>query len=229
MSDTSHGPYAPSGSGTPLPVLQPVTRRRRPLGRLRRARPGRPVGGPLGSSADGATGYGVVSGGRSRPAAASAAPVLFGIGATVLLGLLLGLLWWALAPVARAQVQGDQVLLQGHAELQAAQDGWFVVVTGLAGVLVATLVALRPARREALRALLAVVLVAVAGLVAWRFGELLGPSSLVEQVRAGDDRPLTPLALHALSALAAGPLLCAVTLFVAALLSGGPAARAPGR
>ncbi|GMA85398.1 hypothetical protein GCM10025868_06480 [Angustibacter aerolatus] len=229
MSDTSHGPYAPSGSGTPLPVLQPVTRRRRPLGRLRRARPGRPVGGPLGSSADGATGYGVVSGGRSRPAAASAAPVLFGIGATVLLGLLLGLLWWALAPVARAQVQGDQVLLQGHAERRprrtagsssspASPACWWPPSS-------------RCGRRVARRCARSSPWCSSRspGSSPGGSASLLGPSSLVEQVRAGDDRPLTPLALHALSALAAGPLLCAVTLFVAALLSGGPAARAPGR
>ena len=135
------------------------------------------------------------------------------------LGVLLGVLWWVAAPLARADVVGGEVLLTGHQELQAAQDGWFAVVTGLTGVLAATVTALRPERREAVSAALAPVLGAAVAVTAWATGVLLGPSSLVEQVRAGVTQPLTPLQLHAYGVLLVGPFLFALTRFFASLFS----------
>jgi hypothetical protein len=148
----------------------------------------------------------------------------------VLAGAAMGVLWWWLAPTARAQVQGGQVFLQGHQELQVAQDGWFAVVVGAAGVLLATVLALRPGPRPAVQAVVAAVGVGLAALLAWRVGVWLGPAPLAEQVRAGVTRPLTPLALHTpLPLLLVGPLLFCLTRFVAALLTGDPAADAPDR
>jgi hypothetical protein len=144
-------------------------------------------------------------------------------------GAAMAVAWWLLAPTAQARVQGGQVLLQGHQELQVAQDGWFVVVAGAAGVLVATVLALRPSRRPVAEALVAAVGLGLAGLLAWRLGSWLGPAPLVEQVRAGSSRPETPLALHTASVLFVAPLLFSITRFLGAVFTGDPAADAPGR
>lgn len=147
----------------------------------------------------------------------------------LLAGAALGLLWWLLAPTARAQVSDGQVFLAGHQELQAGQDGWFTVVTGLAGVLVATVVATRHGRRPAVDAVVAAVCTGLAGVVAWRTGVLLGPDALTDQVRDGANRPLTPLVLSTPSALLVGPLLFCLTRFLAALFSGDQERTTRGR
>jgi hypothetical protein len=150
-------------------------------------------------------------------------PVSRLLGTTLLLvlvgGAVLGLLWLWLAPVAAVQVIDGAVYLQGHAELQAAQDGWFAVVLGLAGVLVATVQAVRAREPQAARAVLAVVAVGLAGLVAWQVGQWLGPDSLRDQLAAHETHLRTPLQLHSAGVLLVGPLLCAVTRCLAALFS----------
>ena len=144
-------------------------------------------------------------------------------------GAAMGAAWWLLAPTAQVQVQGGQVFLQGHQELQVAQDGWFALVAGAAGVLVATLLSLRHSRRPVVEALLAAVGLGLAGVLAWRVGLALGPAPLVEQVRAGSSRPETPLALHTASVLFVAPLLFSITRFLGAVFTGDPAADGPGR
>lgn len=139
------------------------------------------------------------------------------------LGVLLGVLWWVAAPLARADVVDGQVYLTGHPELQVAQDGWFAAVTGLTGVLAATIASLRPSREDAVSAALGPVLGLVVAVVAWQTGGLLGPDSLASQVAAGSSHPLTPLQLHAYGALLVGPLLFTVTRFLATLFSAEPA------
>jgi hypothetical protein len=138
------------------------------------------------------------------------------------LGALLGLVWWALAPLARADVVDGQVYLTGHTELQAAQDGWFAIVTGVAGVLAATVLSLRPGRGEVTSAALGPVLGLVVAVVAWRTGALLGPPSLAHQLATGSRHPLTPMQLHGYGALFVGPLLFALTRFLAALFGSEP-------
>jgi hypothetical protein len=168
---------------------------------------------------------------RRRPTAAGTARAAVAVVAgAVVGGAAMGLAWRLLAPTARAQVQGGQIFLQGHQELQVAQDGWFAVVVGAAGVLLATVLALRPSRRPAVQAVTAALALGLSALVAWRVGTWLGPEPLQEQVRAGTTRPLTPLALRMPQPLLlVGPLLFSLTRFVAALLTGDPAADEPGR
>jgi hypothetical protein len=145
-------------------------------------------------------------------------------------GALLGVAWWWLAPTAVARVQDGSVVLQGHQELQIAQDGWFAVVVCAAGVLVATVLAMRHSRRPAVEALLAAVGLAVAAFLAWRVGSWLGPAPLVDQVRAGSSSPVTPLVLRTpVPLILLGPLLFSLTRFVAALLTGDPVAGGRGR
>ncbi|GAB3600164.1 hypothetical protein GCM10027446_33200 [Angustibacter peucedani] len=134
-------------------------------------------------------------------------------------GALLGAVWRLLAPLARATVVDGGVYLEGHQELQVAQDGWLTVVLALAGVLVATVQAVRAREPQHLRALLALVALGVAGVVAWRVGEWLGPDSLRHQLAAGSQAPLTPLQLHTPAVPLVGPLLFAITRCLAALFS----------
>lgn len=161
-----------------------------------------------------------------RSASAEPSRVLRNLGVAVLLvivlGALLGALWWLVAPVARTDVVRGGVYLSGHQELQVTQDGLFAVITGGTGVLAAVLMSLRPPRRPAVGAAVAPLLAVLVALVAWRVGVLLGAPSLAEQLRAGVRHPVTPLQLHAYGVLFAGAFLYALTRFLAALFSSEP-------
>ena len=162
---------------------------------------------------------------RAAPAPVGVRRRTVTVAVTVLaLGVVLGVLWWVAAPLARADVVDGQVYLTGHPELQVAQDGWFAAITGLTGVLAATVASLLPARGDVVSAALGPVLGLVVAVLAWQTGGLLGPGSLASQVAAGSAHPLTPLQLHAYAALLVGPLLFAVTRFLATLFSAEPAA-----
>lgn len=138
------------------------------------------------------------------------------------LGVLLGVLWWSVAPVAETDVVRGGVYLSGHQELQVTQDGLFAVITGATGVLAAVLTALRSRRRPAVGAAAAPLLGVLVALVAWRVGAMLGAPPLAEQVRAGVRHPVTPLQLHAHAVLFVGAFLYSVTRFLAALFSAEP-------
>ncbi|GAA4353168.1 hypothetical protein [Angustibacter luteus] len=144
---------------------------------------------------------------------------LIDLGLAVVGGVLLGVAWRLLAPVATAQLIDGGVYLQGHQELEAAQDGWLAIVLGLAGVLVATVQAVRAREPQAVRAVLAVVGLGIAGVIAWQVGQWLGPDSLRHQIDAHTTPLRTPLELHSAGVLLFGPLLFAITRCLAALFS----------
>jgi hypothetical protein len=149
---------------------------------------------------------------------------------------LAGALWWWLAPLARTDVSDGSVYLTGHQELQAAQDGWFVVVLGAVGVITATVNGWRgfaPSHHpssghlggrgghEARRLVVLAAALLLVGAVAWQTGEWLGPADLADQVTGGSRHPLTPLRLHSPAALLVGPFLFAFTSFLASVFGGG--------
>lgn len=134
-------------------------------------------------------------------------------------GAALGASWWALAPVVRARLPAGGVSLGGNQELQVAQDGWLAVLLAVAGVLVATVQAVRLRERPVRRLLVAAVATGFAGFVAWQVGQWLGSASVGSQVAAGATRALTPLQLHTGAVLLVGPLMFAVTRCLAALFS----------
>lgn len=152
-------------------------------------------------------------------------------------GVLCGVVWWWLAPLARADVEQGAVYLRGHTELQAAQDCWFAIVLGALGVLTATVHGWRSGGRGTFAGrgahgrgaagqqvqqllVLTAAMLAVAA-VAWRTGTWLGPEDLAVQVADGAQHPLTPLQLHSLAALLVGPFLFVFTAFLTALFGAG--------
>lgn len=160
-----------------------------------------------------------VAAARRRAPARGGSVVAVGLLAVLLLGVALGVVWWWLAPLARADVVDGQVYLSGHQELQVGQDGWFSVVNGAAGVLGACVLAARRLGHDRRLLVLGPPAALVVSLVAWATGALLGPSSLLDQLHGGATHPLTPLALHAHGALLVGPLLFAVTRALSALFT----------
>jgi hypothetical protein len=165
---------------------------------------------------------------RSVPATAVWLAAFVGV------GVLAGVVWWWLAPLARADADAGAVYLRGHTELQAAQDGWFAVVLGVLGVLTATAHAWRSSGRGAStghsraglrqvqQVLALTAAVGLAGVIAWVTGSWLGPDDLATQVAHGARHPLTPLQLHSVAALLVGPFLFAFTAFLAAVFGAGP-------
>jgi len=161
------------------------------------------------------------AGGASRPRRPRSGPraALTYVAAVVIGGVALGAVWRLLAPVARADVVDGGVYLQGHEELWAAQDGWFVIVMGLAGVAVATVQSVRARPPLTVRAVVAMLGLGGASVLVWRVGSWLGPDSLAHQVAQGAQHPWTPVQLHSPAAFLVAPLLFAITRCLAALLS----------
>jgi hypothetical protein len=164
---------------------------------------------------------------RSVPATVARLAAFVGV------GVLAGVVWWWLAPLARADADAGAVYLRGHTELQAAQDCWFAVVLGVLGVLTATVHAWRSSggassghgragTRQVQQVLALTAAVGLAGVIAWVTGSWLGPDDLATQVADGARHPLTPLQLHSVAALLVGPFLFAFTAFLAAVLGAGP-------
>jgi hypothetical protein len=162
------------------------------------------------------------AGGASRPRRprSSARAALLYVGAVVVGGVALGAIWRVLAPVARTDVVDGGVYLQGHQELWAAQDGWFVIVTGLAGVALATVQSVRARPPLTLHAVVALVGLAGSCVIARWAGTWLGPDALVDQVAQKVQHPWTPVVLHSFAGYLVGPLLFAITRCLAALLGG---------
>jgi hypothetical protein len=162
------------------------------------------------------------AGGASRPRRPRSAPreALLYVAAVVVSGVALGAIWRLLAPIAKTDVVAGGVYLQGHQELWAAQDGWYAIITGLAGVAAATVQSVRARPPLTVRAVAALLGVAGACVLARWVGRWLGPSSLAHQVAQGVQHPWTPVQLHSFAAYLVGPLLFAITRCLAALLSG---------
>jgi hypothetical protein len=152
--------------------------------------------------------------GPARPLLQRAA---LGVALVLVAGAVLGVAWRLLAPVVTAQVIDGGVYLDGHSELEAAQDGWLAIVLGAAGLALATAQAVRSREPQLARALLALVAVTASGFVAWRVGVWLGPPSLGSQLAAHSTDVRTPLRLHTAAVLLVAPFMFAVTRSLAAL------------
>jgi hypothetical protein len=103
------------------------------------------------------------------------------LGLTGVLGLPLGLLWSAVAPHLPVEMSADgPVLTSGEPEQFIADEGWYLLLTAAFGILVAVLAWSVLRRYRGVAMLVGVVLgAAVAGVLAWKTGSLLGRSHYV--------------------------------------------------
>jgi hypothetical protein len=140
--------------------------------------------------------------------------LLVGLGCAVA-GVVVGVLWRFVVPLAELKKTAAGVLQVGGAETEVAADGWFAVCAGLAGVLAAVAAALllRSGRLGALVGLAAGGL--VGALVAWRVGLLLSPPEIAAAAKAArvGDTLEGPLRMSAYGVLLAWPTAAVITFF----------------
>lgn len=127
----------------------------------------------------------------------------------LLLGPVAGLVWYLVAPTARAVLEGDAVyLVDPESSVYIAADGWFALVATVAGLLCAV-VAFARYKHNGVAALLALTAGGfAAGYLAARTGSFLGPAELKEQVKGAKQGTFfdAPLELRSLVALVAWPI-----------------------
>jgi ribose/xylose/arabinose/galactoside ABC-type transport system permease subunit len=130
------------------------------------------------------------------------------------LGVPAGLLWTTVAPRTTYVIAGGKALL-GDPESQTliAADGWFAVLTALAGVLCGAVAYVLAGRLRDMGLIAALGAGgAAAGLIAWWVGSLVGRSSFQHQVRTARDGTTarSALDLHAAGVVIAWPLIAIV-------------------
>jgi LPXTG-motif cell wall-anchored protein len=144
-------------------------------------------------------------------------------GVLTVVGVPLGVLWWALAPRAdyRITSSGPVVIGNPSEELLIADDGVFVFIALGLGLLAGVLTWLFR-RRRGVAALLGVALGTLAGsAVAWQVGELLGPGPSKAELAKVGARVTTSLTLGALPALAVAPFAALLVWLVGTLYAKG--------
>jgi hypothetical protein len=140
-----------------------------------------------------------------------------GVAATLViavLGVPAGLLWTTVAPRTTYVIAGGKAFL-GDPESQTliAADGWFAVLTALAGLLCGVVAYLLAGRLREIGLLAALAAGGTAaGLIAWWVGSLIGRSSFQHQVRTAHDGTTakSALDLHAAGVVIAWPLVAIV-------------------
>ncbi len=142
-------------------------------------------------------------------------------GVLVLAGVPAGLLWWTLAPRATFEVaeEGPVPVGRPSAELLIADDGVYTLL--LAGLgLVAGVVAWRLRRRRGVATVLALATgTALASLVAWQLGQLLGAGPSPAELTDVGTQVITPLRLSSTAALSVAPFLAVLVYVVSTLLT----------
>lgn len=136
------------------------------------------------------------------------------VGASAVSGVLLGLLWWLIAPRSEGMSLGDGQVFTGTTEDVFAGEGYFVLMTAIAGLItgyVVYMVQFPLARRRTqdlrLTGLIAGLLGSIAGTVlAWRVGVALDGPLHAEVASADPGEGLTVgLQLEATAFLVAWP------------------------
>jgi hypothetical protein len=135
------------------------------------------------------------------------------------LGIALGVLWWALAPRADYRITSGGPVAIGNPseELLIADDGVFVLIVAGLG-LIAGIATWLVRRRRGVAWLLGVALGTLASsAVAWQVGELLGPGPSRAALGHVGGRVTTSLTLGMWPALAVGPFVAVLVWLVGAL------------
>jgi hypothetical protein len=137
-----------------------------------------------------------------------------------LAGVPAGLAWWGLAPRAdfRITEAGPQPVGTPSPELLVADDGVFVLLLAVVG-LIAGAAAWRLRRRRGVATVVALAVGALASaLIAWQLGGLLGAGPTEEQLADVGRVVTTPLRLGSPAALGVGPFM-AVLAYVLGVLT----------
>jgi hypothetical protein len=167
----------------------------------------------------------LATGRRTRPWAPTRREIMVGFGAVLVLaamGLLVALIWWAVAPRLGVKVvaPGNLVQVAPETEQYFATDGWFVLLTLVVGVLAAVLMW----RLRSVRGPTALVALALAGLagavVAWRFGTVLAPAPSEAELREAGRVVYPALRLRATSALVVEPIAAVIAYLLFTGFSG---------
>lgn len=151
----------------------------------------------------------------------------------MLLGLVVGLIWWLLAPTGPVVLlQGGALLSQTDPEQGATQDGVLVLLGAGAGLVCGVLAAMRPGESPTRRSLLVVAGCALGSVLAVGVGALLGPASVASQLAAGatpSQGLVSPLTAHSTGVLLVWPAVAALVMcagHLAAAWTGSSRARA---
>lgn len=146
-------------------------------------------------------------------------PVVALVLVMALVGLPAGVLWWVLAPRAdfRITETGPEALGRPSEELLLADDGVFVVVLALTGLLLGAAAWFLRRRRGVATVLGLAVGATVTGVVAWQVGEVLGAGPTEAQLTTVGATVTSSLTLGALPALAVAPF-TAILIYVLAVL-----------
>lgn len=130
-----------------------------------------------------------------------------------------GVLWAAVVPTGLVVPQPGYEYSLSHPELVARQDGVFIAITALAGLVQAVWLLVRSDRRLILAVGLGALSAMTGALVAWMMGMLLGPLQRAEATPGYTAEQLAQavpaaLELHALGALFVWPtVFCVVMSF----------------
>ena len=212
--------WGPGHPGAPGPVGQPASW-------------GPPAGAPSAfawpppGSAPTARPAGVPGLAGGRDDLRAAALTVLGLAAS---GLVAGLVWWWLAPRAEYRVTADDLVPVGRtpsSELFMADDGVFVVVLAVLGLLAGLVVWSRRRRRGAVLLAALAIGMGAAGVVAWQLGRLLGPMPSEQELSDVGNHVTTSLDLGAAAALVAGPFVAVLVYVVAASLTSADELRRP--
>jgi hypothetical protein len=152
------------------------------------------------------------------------------LGGLAVVGVPLGVLWWALAPRAdyRITASGPVAIGNPSEELLVADDGIFVLIVAALGLLAGVLTWLARRQRGLAGLLGASLGTLAAAAVAWQVGELLGPGPSKAALAHVGGQVTTGLTLGMLPALAVGPFLAVLVWMVGALYARADGLGRPG-
>ena len=142
------------------------------------------------------------------------------------LGVISGFVWLRIAPRPLLEVRGDSVFfLDGQDQMIIGQDGLFMIIMLVVGVVIGLVAYLRWRRFGPATVIGAALAAAIAAVIAWRIGVSLGRSDLAGVVGpiADGTRTYGSLKLRAFGALFIAPIAATLTTLAATLSYGtGP-------
>lgn len=134
----------------------------------------------------------------------------------VLLGAVVGVVWWLVAPTGPVVLlQGGSVLGAADPGLTASQDGWLVGLSAVAGLVCGVAAAVRPGDAPSRRSLAVIAGCLFGAVLAAQVGAWLGPPSVAAQVAAGADPArglVSPLRSHSTGVLLVWPAVAALVM-----------------